>query len=162
MSALGVPLMGLAMASIAAMVITIRDPDEAKNTIAKKVTLEELKMMQKFNLDDGDGEISRAEFILLCSVRLGALFPDLIGIINERFKILDVDHDGNLSYAEILKDPQEFAIFSMNLSTDTGTKEDSEGSVMLQSHTNLNDAAVLFLTAALDAPKTRDWEVDNL
>mmetsp|Transcript_30508 Transcript_30508/g.65723 ORF Transcript_30508/g.65723 Transcript_30508/m.65723 type:complete len:333 (+) Transcript_30508:92-1090(+) len=109
MSALGVPLMGLAMASIAAMVITIGDPDEAKNTIAKKVTMEELKMMHKFDLDDGDGEISRAEFILLCSVRLGALSPDLIGMINERFKILDVSRDRNLSHAEILEDPQATA-----------------------------------------------------
>ncbi|KAJ1412182.1 hypothetical protein B484DRAFT_402408 [Ochromonadaceae sp. CCMP2298] len=157
MSALGVPLMGLAMASIAAMVITIGDPDEAKNTIAKKVTMEELKMMHKFDLDDGDGEISRAEFILLCSVRLGALSPDLIGMINERFKILDVSGDGNLSHAEILEDPQEFARVSMNLSKNTGTEEGSEGSVMLQSHTN-----PLFLTAALDAPKVRDWKADNL
>jgi hypothetical protein len=39
MAALGVPLMGLAMASIAAMVITIGDPDQAQKTIAAKVTL---------------------------------------------------------------------------------------------------------------------------
>lgn len=60
-------------------------------------------MMQKCNLDDGDGQISRAEFILLCSVRLGALSPELIAKINERFKVLDVNHDGTLSYAEILE-----------------------------------------------------------
>jgi hypothetical protein len=71
------------------------------------VTIEELRMMHKFDLDDGDGEISRAEYILLCSVRLGALSPDLIGKINERFKLLDTSGDGNLSHAEILKFPQE-------------------------------------------------------
>mmetsp|Transcript_12559 Transcript_12559/g.21013 ORF Transcript_12559/g.21013 Transcript_12559/m.21013 type:complete len:422 (-) Transcript_12559:389-1654(-) len=106
-AAVGVPLMGLAMANIAAMVITIGDPDEAEKTIAAKVTLEELQMMQRFNLDDGDGQINRAEYILLCCVRLGALSPDLIGKINERFILLDTSGDGMLSHSEILEYPPE-------------------------------------------------------
>lgn len=95
--------MALAMGNIASMVITIGDPDEAEKNIAAKVTIEELHMMQKFGLDDGDGQISRAEYILLCAVRLGALAPDLIIKINERFTKLDASGDGNLSYAEILE-----------------------------------------------------------
>lgn len=105
-AATGIPLMALAMANIASMLITVGDPDEAEKIIAAKVTLKELRMMQKFELDDGDGEISRAEYILLCTVRLGALSPDLIGKINERYKILDSNGDGSLSYAEILEHPE--------------------------------------------------------
>lgn len=106
-AATGIPLMALAMANIASMVITVGDPDEAEKIIAAKVTCEELHMMQKFDLDDGDGEISRAEYILLCAVRLGALSPELIDKINDRFKKLDKSGDGALSYAEILEHPEE-------------------------------------------------------
>jgi hypothetical protein len=106
LSATGIPLMALAMANIASMLITVGDPAEAERAISAKVTTRELRMMQKFNLDDGDGEISRAEYILLCTVRLGALSPELIGKINERFKELDTSGDGVLSYAEILEDPE--------------------------------------------------------
>ena len=95
--------MAMAMANIASMLITIGDPDQATKTIAAPVTLEELQMMQKFQLDDGDGQISRAEYILLCTVRLGALCPSLITKINERFERLDTDGDGSLSYSEILE-----------------------------------------------------------
>jgi hypothetical protein len=98
--------MALAMGSVASLLISVGDPDEAERAIAAKVTSEELHMMQKFDLDDGDGEISRAEYILLCAVRLGALSPELIGKINERFKQLDTSGDGALSYAEILEHPE--------------------------------------------------------
>lgn len=105
-TSIGVPLMAFAMANIAAMLMPGGDTAEAEKAIAAKLTMEELAMMQQFNLDDGDGQISRAEYILLCTVRLGALSPDLIGKINERFKVLDTSGDGTLSYAEILEDPE--------------------------------------------------------
>jgi hypothetical protein len=106
-AATGVPLMGVAMGNIASMVISVGDPGEAERLIAAKVTAKELHMMQKFDLDNGDGQISRAEYILLCSVRLGALSPDLIDKINDRFKALDKSRDGTLDYAEILECPEE-------------------------------------------------------
>jgi hypothetical protein len=58
-------------------------------------------MMCKFGLDDGDGTINRAEFILLCTVRLGALDPSLVHLINDRFTELDVDGSGDLTLCEI-------------------------------------------------------------
>lgn len=98
--------MGLAMANVASLLLTVGDPEEAEKAIAAKVTLEELHMMVEFDLDDGDQIITRAEYILLCAVRLGALNPDLIGKINERFKLLDTSGDGELSYDEILENPE--------------------------------------------------------
>jgi Ca2+-binding EF-hand superfamily protein len=112
--------MALAMGNIASMLITIGDPDEAEKIIAAKVTLEELNMMQKFDLDDGDGQISRAEYILLCTVRLGALSPELIGKINERFKELDTSGDGVLSTEEILEDPSAGEGLQLQAPTRTG------------------------------------------
>jgi hypothetical protein len=118
--------MGVAMGCVASLVLTIGDPDEAEKQIAAKVTAEELHMMQKFELDDGDGQISRAEYILLCAVRIGALSPDLIGKINERFKILDKSGDGNLDYAEILECPEERLGSILRAGKATVTKMENE------------------------------------
>ena len=63
--------------------------------------------MKRFNLDDGDGKIDRGEFILLCAVRVGALSPDLVQTINERFKELDTDQSGTLDVHEILETEEE-------------------------------------------------------
>ena len=49
---------------------------------------------------DGDGEIDRAEFIILCMVRMGT-DPNLIEFISHRFHQLDEDGGGTLSILEI-------------------------------------------------------------
>lgn len=77
----GVPITCIAMGSIASLLLYIGDPEEAEKTLQRKVTLKELKMMQRFNIDDGDGIITRAEYILLCAVRLGAGMYMYINII---------------------------------------------------------------------------------
>jgi Ca2+-binding EF-hand superfamily protein len=107
-SATGIPLMALAMSALARLFIRFGDPDEAKKVIRAKVTEKELEMMKRFGLDDGDGYISRSEFILLCAVRLGAMDPDLIQAINDRFGELDSSGDGMLSYAELLENPNAY------------------------------------------------------
>ena len=91
------------MGTVASMIIVVGDPEQAEKCIAAKVTVEELQMMQRFDLNDGDGEISRAEFILLSAVRLGALDPQLIDKINERFVQLDRCDKGMLSYEDLLE-----------------------------------------------------------
>lgn len=106
MAATGVPLMGLAMGHAASLLVASGDdPEAAQRKICAKVTRTELEMMQRFHLDDGDGEISRAEYILLCCVRLGALPPALVERINHQFTVLDTSRDGALSYAELLAAP---------------------------------------------------------
>ena len=97
LTAFGVPLMGGAVAH----------PEKAHKQIAARVTLKEVEMMTKLGLVEGKGEITRAEFILLCAVRLGALTPDLISRINHRFHILDTSGDGALDYSELLLMPTE-------------------------------------------------------
>lgn len=63
--------------------------------------------MAKLGLAEGKGEITRAEYILLCSVRLGVLSPELISSINYRFHTLDTSGDGALDYSELLHIPTE-------------------------------------------------------
>eukprot|EP00600_Ochromonadales_sp_CCMP1393_P007241 CAMPEP_0174973608 /NCGR_PEP_ID=MMETSP0004_2-20121128/11342_1 /TAXON_ID=420556 /ORGANISM="Ochromonas sp., Strain CCMP1393" /LENGTH=230 /DNA_ID=CAMNT_0016224087 /DNA_START=370 /DNA_END=1062 /DNA_ORIENTATION=+ len=100
-TAVGVPLMGIAMAHFSSMFLVLGDPEKAQKQIEAKVTEKELEMMKRLQLDDGDGEISRAEYILLCAVRIGALSPDLISKINYRFHFMDTSGDGAVDYSEI-------------------------------------------------------------
>lgn len=113
-SATGIPLMGAAMSSMASMLIQVGDPQETNRIINAKVTEEELNMMQKFGVDDGDGEITRAEYVLLSAMRLGAMTPDLIRAINVRFDKLDVDGSGSLSYDELLEHPERLHVVTLS------------------------------------------------
>lgn len=107
LTAVGVPVTGLLIAHFARIGVSSGTVRKAHRRIAKKVTLKELEVMEKLGLVEGKSEISRAEYILLCAVRLDALTPDLIDFINYRFHALDTSGDGTLDYAEILNMPPE-------------------------------------------------------
>ena len=71
--------------------------------INAKVSADDLLMMQKFGLENSDGNIDKAEFITLCMLRLGAVDPELVAAIVNRYDELDVSKDGVLSYKELLE-----------------------------------------------------------
>ena len=54
--------------------------ESTKATIEEDVLPEELEMLRKFGLENGDGQIDKAEFIILCMVRTGT-DPELIKFI---------------------------------------------------------------------------------
>jgi hypothetical protein len=97
---LGVPLMAVAMAQLATLLIDQGDLEATKEQIVEEVTGEELLMLRKFGLENGDGVIDSAEFIILCMVRMGQ-DPSLIEFIANRFKELDDDNSGALTIEEI-------------------------------------------------------------
>lgn len=97
---LGVPMMAVAMATLATHLIDQGDLEETKAQIVEDVTGEELLMLRKFGLENGDGVIDSAEFIILCMVRMGQ-DPKLIEFIANRFKELDDDDSGYLTIEEI-------------------------------------------------------------
>ena len=68
--------------------------------ICEEVDITELIMLQKFGLENGDGVIDRAEFIILCMVRMGT-DPNPIEFISDRFAELDEDGGGTLSTEDI-------------------------------------------------------------
>ena len=101
-AAFGVPIMGVAMASIGKFLVSSKkELEDVKETINAPVTPQEIRMMQKFGLEDGDGEVDKAEFIVLCMCRLGT-DPRVIEYIGQRFQKLDADQTGSLSMREII------------------------------------------------------------
>ncbi len=102
-AAVGCPLMGLAMATAASFFIQTEDPEETTAKILQPVTQEEIDMMGKFGLENGDGQVDQAEYIILCMVRIGAVAPPLVEEVIQRFKALDHSGDGTLSYEELMQ-----------------------------------------------------------
>jgi hypothetical protein len=101
-AALGVPIMGVAMSSIARAMVRHGDMESAKETIEAEVVPDELHMLRKLGLENGDGHIDKAEFIILCIVRMGT-DPHLVKFISDRFDSLDDDNGGTLTVEEITK-----------------------------------------------------------
>jgi Ca2+-binding EF-hand superfamily protein len=92
--------MALAMSHIAEAMISVGDSNEIEQKIYAPATQEEMDMMNEINLTT-DGKLDKAGYILLCALRIGVMSPDLIKKIDERFKLLDINNDHQLSFDEI-------------------------------------------------------------
>jgi hypothetical protein len=101
--AFGVPLMGVAMATIASFFINVGSIEDALQDMKKPISKEEIDMLTEFGLADEDGEIDKSEFIILCMVRTGAVSPGLVKLMELYFNELDDDKSGTLSIDEILR-----------------------------------------------------------
>jgi hypothetical protein len=68
-------------------------------------------------MEDGDGFVSKAEFIILSAARIGGLNPAIVTAISARFRELDKDGGGSLAYEELLEEmtPQVLHFISILL-----------------------------------------------
>lgn len=80
--------------------------------VCEKCDISDLKMMQSLKLENRDGHLDKAEYIILCMLRLRAIDPELVLAINKQFDSLDVDSNGLLEYAELLEASHLIAITS--------------------------------------------------
>jgi Ca2+-binding EF-hand superfamily protein len=99
--ALGVPIMGVAMATLADFFISGNNIDDTIKKVKERVTEKEVDMLSEFALADDDGKIDKAEFLILCVIRIGAADSNLIKTIIAHFDTLDTSGDGTLSMDEI-------------------------------------------------------------
>ena len=109
-SALGVPLMGLAMGNFTRILLKFGGPEEAKKVIQEKVTDEELDMMRKFGLGDGTELFTKTDFVILSLMRLRVLTPSTIHEINDRFNSLDIARCGYLNIDSIVSQSRNRSI----------------------------------------------------
>ena len=121
--AFGIPLMGVAMATIASFFIRVGSIEDTLKLMKKPVTKLEVDMLTEFGLADEDGEIDKSEFIILCMVRTGAASPELIKLIELYFNELDDDNSGTLSIDEILKNREQANSVAAQLLDDVKHKQ---------------------------------------
>jgi len=100
-SCLGVPLMAVAMGTLAAFLMPKVTIEDTMGKIRSNITEEEVSMLVGMGMADGDGIIDRTEFIVLGMIRIGAADPMLIHLVMEYFDLLDDDASGGLSLEEI-------------------------------------------------------------
>lgn len=99
-AAFGIPIMGVAMASLAGFFIEGGDANDALEAVTAEVTEEEILNLNALGLEDGDGALDKAEYIILILLRLGN-DPELISFIEKYFRGLDKDGSGTLSLEEL-------------------------------------------------------------
>ena len=96
--AVGAPLMAISCGVLAHNISMYGKAAKMMSKINAPMTEDELVMMNHLDLEDDDGYIDRAEFVILVLVRIGALNPDLISVLFERFYEIDTDGKGNIAY----------------------------------------------------------------
>lgn len=101
-AAVGTPLMAYSLGCLASLFI--KGPNiKVLEVITSKITSEDLATMQKYGLENSDGAMDRAEYLILCMLRLGVVDPELVSAIVNRYNELDESGDGLLSYKELLE-----------------------------------------------------------
>jgi hypothetical protein len=99
--AIGIPLMTFSIATIiAGLHNQIDDIEETKLKVISRITEEEIKMLDAFQLLNTCDEMNKAEFIILCMLRKG-INLEFFQLINEYFYELDLNNDGILSVDEL-------------------------------------------------------------
>eukprot|EP00584_Thalassiosira_punctigera_P027885 CAMPEP_0172576346 /NCGR_PEP_ID=MMETSP1067-20121228/137674_1 /TAXON_ID=265564 ORGANISM="Thalassiosira punctigera, Strain Tpunct2005C2" /NCGR_SAMPLE_ID=MMETSP1067 /ASSEMBLY_ACC=CAM_ASM_000444 /LENGTH=387 /DNA_ID=CAMNT_0013369013 /DNA_START=243 /DNA_END=1407 /DNA_ORIENTATION=+ len=104
LTSMAVPWMAWAMAAVG-MSLTRGGVEELEKTkdelkLKESVTPEELEFIRSLGLEDGDGQVDKAKFIILYMVRMG-VDVQLLNFISKRFEELDNDQSGALSIREI-------------------------------------------------------------
>lgn len=118
------------------MFLNSNDLEGAREVLNQPVTEEELAMMSRFGLEDGDGKIDMGEYMILSMVRNG-VSPLMIELVIKRFQELDADGGGTLDLDEITEKvrkpskaegaaPERQAIDLPSVPT-TSTKKSKEG-----------------------------------
>ena len=101
--AVGAPLMAISCGVLAHNISMHGKAAKMISKINTPMTEDELVMLRHLDLENDDGYIDRAEFVILVLVRIGALNPDMIGALFERFHEIDNDGKGNVSYNKLVK-----------------------------------------------------------
>lgn len=102
-ASLGVPVMGLAMGSIAASVVSTNQNKKTLAIIYSPISGNEEKVFSELQINANEKYLNKDEFLLLVLLRLGAVDTQLIKQIYERFNELDTDELGEISYRDLLE-----------------------------------------------------------
>lgn len=98
---IGMPLMAFSCGLFANEIANMGGVGMLERKINARITPDELDMMKTYGIEDGNGSIDKTEYAILILVRIGALAPDLIRVINTRFQHLDANKSGFITYSDL-------------------------------------------------------------
>mmetsp|Transcript_21133 Transcript_21133/g.39436 ORF Transcript_21133/g.39436 Transcript_21133/m.39436 type:complete len:1004 (-) Transcript_21133:224-3235(-) len=106
---LGVPIM-LSAVGILAHQLAIRGSAQLKvEKVNAQVTPEEIEKMTYYGIEDDSGAVDYKEYVILILVRIGAINPEIISVLQDRFDQLDVDKCGEITYEKLRGDGSDVA-----------------------------------------------------
>lgn len=107
-SDVGVPVMGMAMGSLAASIVDNNQQRKLMKAIRTKSAIiqEEIMDAMAIQSDSIQKTLNRHEFLLMTLVRIGQLDIDLIQKIYERFDELDVNGHGQVLLTDVFEQYQ--------------------------------------------------------
>ena len=94
----GAPLMAVSCGISAHNISMYGQSSKMDGLLNAAMTEDELVMLKHLGIEDGDGSICEGEFAILILVRIGALNPDLIGVLFDRYDELARDDMGKVTY----------------------------------------------------------------
>jgi hypothetical protein len=104
-----VPLFLVAAGTLASIMMNTQDEKSFYKKIASPLTDVELKFMQYFGIEDGDGVLDKKEFLILIIIRIGNIKPGNVVDIHNHFNEITRNTDGTISYADILEAESQFS-----------------------------------------------------
>jgi Ca2+-binding EF-hand superfamily protein len=65
------------------------------------VTSEEIEKMKWYGIEDDSGAVDHKEYVILILVRIGAISPEIISVLHDRFDQLDEEKCGEITYEKL-------------------------------------------------------------
>jgi hypothetical protein len=101
-AAVGVPLMTISLGLFIGRLFFNHDEVKLFEQMAEDVSSKELESLKLFCDKQEQCQIDNLEFAILIALRIGAVAPEMIAKIKERFDILDRNHEHRLAYEDII------------------------------------------------------------
>lgn len=84
------------------MCLEVGDSTRIVHQATAPVTADEIKLMQEFNVENGDGVVDIKAFVIMAVVRLGSVSPNYMRQLHAHFKELDRKHAGKILYDDFV------------------------------------------------------------
>jgi hypothetical protein len=101
-AALGVPLCAVSIGMMLSKSLASPQDGDVLGKITAEVTPEEVEFLSQAGVDTNDGLLDHQAFLILTAIRLGAVTPELVEQIINRFNELDRKHEQRIAYADLV------------------------------------------------------------
>jgi hypothetical protein len=100
--AFGVPVMSISCGILSHQIASKGDTALKMEKVNAPLTADEVEKMKYFGIEDDSGAVDCQEYVILILVRIGAISPEIISVLQDRFDQLDTESSGKITY-EILR-----------------------------------------------------------
>lgn len=99
--ALGVPIMSSSCGILAHQMANSGSAQLKIEKVNAHVTSEEIEKMKWYGIEDDSGAVDHKEYVILILVRIGAISPEIISVLHDRFDQLDEEKCGEITYEKL-------------------------------------------------------------